>query len=76
MASARVIRLSEPDAALAEEARTAASLVERVRQDNEDAKAEIYERYGPGPKDEVLVEALCDLIQKNDSRAVPAEQEA
>ena len=37
---------------------------------------QIYERYGPGPKDEVLVEALCDLIQKNDSRAVPAEQEA
>ena len=48
MASARVIRLSEPDTALAEEARTAADLVARVRKDNEDAKAEIYERYGPG----------------------------
>lgn len=36
----------------------------------------IYERYGPGPKDEILVEALCDLIQKNDSKAIPAEQEA
>jgi len=37
---------------------------------------QIYERYGPGPNDEVIVEALCDLIQKNQSRAIPAEQEA
>ena len=36
----------------------------------------IYERYGPGPKDEIIIEALCDLIQKNRSRAIPAEQEA
>jgi len=36
----------------------------------------IYERYGPGPDDEVVVEALCDLIQKNDSKAIPAETEA
>ena len=36
----------------------------------------IYNRYGPGPDEEVLVEALCDLIQKNESRAVPCEQEA
>jgi hypothetical protein len=36
----------------------------------------IYKYYGPGPEDEIFVEALCDLIQKNDSRAVPAEQEA
>jgi hypothetical protein len=36
----------------------------------------IYKRYGPGPDEEVLVEALCDLIQKNESKAIPAEQEA
>jgi len=36
----------------------------------------IYKRYGPGPAEEVIVEALCDLIQKNESRAIPAEQEA
>lgn len=38
--------------------------------------SKIYERYGPGPDDEVIVDALCDLIQKNQSRAIPAEQEA
>lgn len=38
--------------------------------------SKIYERYGPGPNDEVIVDALCDLIQKNQSRAVPAPQEA
>lgn len=36
----------------------------------------IYERYGPGPDDEVIVDALCDLIQKTQSRAIPAETEA
>ena len=36
----------------------------------------IYAHYGPGPHDEVFVEALCDLIQKNESKAVPAETEA
>ena len=48
MPSARVIRLSEPDSALAEEARTAARIVAGVRNDNDDAKTEIFERYGPG----------------------------
>lgn len=38
--------------------------------------SKIYERYGPGPDEEVIVDALCDLIQKNQSRAIPAEQEA
>lgn len=38
--------------------------------------SKIYKRYGPGPDEEVLVEALCDLIQKNESKAIPAEQEA
>jgi len=38
--------------------------------------SKIYSYYGPGPDDEVFIEALCDLIQKNDSRAIPAEQEA
>jgi len=36
----------------------------------------IYAHYGPGPDDEVFVEALCDLIQKNESKAIPAEMEA
>jgi len=36
----------------------------------------IYTHYGPGPHDEVFVEALCDLIQKNESKAIPAEMEA
>ena len=36
----------------------------------------IHNYYGPGPDEEVMIEALCDLIQKNDSRAIPAEQEA
>lgn len=36
----------------------------------------IYEYYGPGPDEEVFVEALCDLIQKNESKAIPAETEA
>ncbi len=48
MASARVIRLSEPDSALAEEARAAARIVQGVRNGDDDAKAEIFERYGPG----------------------------
>jgi hypothetical protein len=38
--------------------------------------SKIYERYGPGPAEELVVEALCDLIQKTESRAAPAEQEA
>lgn len=38
--------------------------------------SKIYARYGPGPTEEVVVDALCDLIQKNDSRAIPCEQEA
>jgi len=38
--------------------------------------SKIYTRYGPGPNEEVLVEALCDLIQKNESKAVPVNQEA
>lgn len=38
--------------------------------------SKIYERYGPGPKDEIILDALCDLIQKNDSKAIPAEVEA
>jgi hypothetical protein len=38
--------------------------------------SKIYELYGPGPTEEVVIEALCDLIQKNDSRAIPAETEA
>jgi RNA polymerase sigma-70 factor (ECF subfamily) len=46
--NARVIRLSAPDAALAEEAQTAASIVARIRQDSEEAKTELFERYGPG----------------------------
>jgi hypothetical protein len=38
--------------------------------------SKIYDRYGPGPIEDVVIEALCDLIQKNNSRAVPCEQEA
>ncbi len=38
--------------------------------------SKIYSRYGPGPFEKVVIEALCDLIQKNKSRALPAEQEA
>lgn len=38
--------------------------------------SKIYKQYGPGPDDEVIVNALCDLIQKNQSRAIPAPQEA
>jgi hypothetical protein len=38
--------------------------------------SKIYAQYGPGPSDEVIVTALCDLIQKNQSRAIPAPQEA
>lgn len=38
--------------------------------------SKIYTQYGPGPSDEVIVTALCDLIQKNQSRAIPAPQEA
>ena len=48
MPSARVIRLSKPDSALAEEARTAAGIVAGVRNDEEAAKAALFERYGPG----------------------------
>jgi hypothetical protein len=38
--------------------------------------SKIYRQYGPGPDDEVIVSALCDLIQKNQSRAISAPQEA
>lgn len=38
--------------------------------------SKIYAQYGPGPFDEVIINALCDLIQKNQSRAIPAQQEA
>ena len=48
MSSANVIRLSEPDTALEEEARTAARIVEGVRNDRDAAKTEIFERYAPG----------------------------
>jgi hypothetical protein len=41
-----------------------------------DILSKIYERYGPGPYEDVVVEALCDLLQKNESKAIPAEQEA
>lgn len=36
---------------------------------------QIYTVYGPGGNDEVVVEALCDLIQRTRSRAIPAPQE-
>ena len=48
MASARVIRLSQPDPALEEEARVAARIAQEVRRGDEGAKSELYERYGPG----------------------------
>ena len=48
MSSARVIRLSEPDSALAEEGRAAARIAQGVRSGEENAKSELYERYGPG----------------------------
>lgn len=48
MAAAKVIRLSEPDAALADEASAAARIVAGIRKDDAAAKSEMFERYGPG----------------------------
>jgi len=33
----------------------------------------IYKHYGPGPTEELVIEALCDLLQKNESRAIAVE---
>ena len=48
MPSARVIRLSEPDSALAEEAAAAARIVDGVRNNDDAAKTEFIERYSSG----------------------------
>ena len=64
MPSARVIRLSEPDTALAEEARAAARIVDGVRNDEKDAKAEIFERYSPG-----LLRLALRKVRDRDSAA-------
>ena len=48
MAKARVIQLKAHDPALEEEARIAATIVDRLSAGDEQARTELFERYGPG----------------------------